>query len=189
MDLVVSALAFAAEAHKHQRRKDKEATPYINHPISLLHILAVEAGVEDEEVLAAALLHDYLEDCCGEAQTGLAEGRQQIRSRFGAVVLAYVEQVTDDKSLPKEERKTLQISKAAGASHGAKLVKLADKVANLRDLAAAPPYGWSESRIAEYYDWAGKVVAELRGTHTRLEELFDEAYIKRPLPLGGRQGG
>ena len=180
--MLISALAFAAEAHKHQRRKDEEATPYVNHPISLLHILAVEAGVEDEEVLAAALLHDYLEDCCGEDQVGLAGGRQQIRSRFGKGVLACVEEVTDDKSLPKEERKALQISKAAGASHGAKLIKLADKVANLRDLAAAPPHGWSERRIAQYYAWAAQVVGHLRGTHPRLEDLFDEAYSKRPVP-------
>ena len=63
---VIDAIAFAADAHRGQRRKDAEATPYINHPVALVHILAVEAGVDDADVLCAAALHDYLEDCCGD---------------------------------------------------------------------------------------------------------------------------
>lgn len=89
---VVDAIAFAAHAHRAQRRKDADATPYINHPVALVRILAVEAGIDDPDVLCAAALHDYLEDCCGrDGQPSLEEGRRQLRDRFGEAVLAYVE--------------------------------------------------------------------------------------------------
>lgn len=186
---VVDAIAFAAHAHRQQRRKDAEATPYINHPVALVQILAVEAGIDDADVLCAAALHDYLEDCCGDdGQATLVEGRRLLHERFGAEVLALVEAVTDDKSLPKAERKRRQVEHAAHLPHGARLVKLADKTANLRDLADFPPAEWAAYRRREYFDWAAQVIDQIRGTHAHLETLFDEAYAHRPeavTPLAG----
>jgi guanosine-3',5'-bis(diphosphate) 3'-pyrophosphohydrolase len=179
--IVIDALGFAADAHRNQRRKDADESPYINHPITLLRILAVEGSVEDEDVLCAAALHDYLEDCCGGPdQPTLEEGRAKLRDAFGPDVLAHVEAVSDDKSLPKEERKRLQIEHAAHASPSARLVKLADKIANLRDINATPPADWSLERRQAYFDWARLVIDQVRGTHGVLEALFDSEYARRP---------
>ena len=189
MTRVIGAIAFAAHAHRMQRRKDQEETPYINHPVALVQILAVEAGIEDADVLCAAALHDYLEDCCGDAgQVTLEAGRQLLGERFGAQVLALVDAVTDDKSLPKAERKRQQVEHAAHIPHGAKLIKLADKTANLRDLAQFPPADWPAFRRRDYFDWAAQVIAQVRGAHPQLEALFDQAYAQRPetvAPLAG----
>ncbi|MBS0225236.1 MAG: bifunctional (p)ppGpp synthetase/guanosine-3',5'-bis(diphosphate) 3'-pyrophosphohydrolase [Proteobacteria bacterium] len=137
---VIHALIFAVHAQRHQRRKDEAKTPYINHPVALVHILAVEAGVDDADVLSAAALHDFIEGCCGPGKEwSLDEGSALLRERFGPQVLAYVDAVTDDKTLPKAERKRLQMELAAHVPHGAKLVKRADKIANLRDIATTPP--------------------------------------------------
>ena len=182
MPRVIDAIAFAAHEHRRQRRKDREKTPYINHPVALVQILAVEAGIDDADVLCAAALHDYLEDCCGgEGQLPLEAGRQLLRERFGAQVLAYVDAVTDDKTLLKEERKRQQVEHAGHVPHGAKLIKLADKIANLRDLVEFPPAKWAAYRRRGYFDWAAQVVAQVRGTHPRLEALFDAAHARRPL--------
>lgn len=178
---VIDAIAFAAHEHRKQTRKDEDKTPYINHPVALVRILAIEVGIDDADVLCAAALHDYLEDCCGEAgQLTVEEGRQLLRERFGAQVLAYVDAVTDDKSLPKAERKRQQVEHAAHVPHGAKLIKLADKTANLRDLADFPPADWAAYRRREYFDWAAQVIGQVRGTHPRLEALFDAAHARRP---------
>ena len=126
---LMEAIAFAADKHRHQRRKDKEASPYINHPIALAHLLVTTAGVEEPVVLQAAILHDTIED----TQTSYAE----LLDRFGKEVADAVAEVTDDKSLPKERRKELQVEHAPHASRAAALVKLADKICNLRDMAAA----------------------------------------------------
>lgn len=165
--LVLDAATFAADKHRRQRRKDAEATPYINHPLSLATILAREGGIADAEVIAAALLHDTVED----TETTPAE----LEARFGANVAGMVAEVTDDKSLPKLERKRLQVARAAHKSPGARLVKLADKIANLRDIAASPPVDWDAARKAEYVRWASDVVAGMRGTNAALEAAFDEA--------------
>ena len=179
---VIDAIAFAAHAHRAQRRKDADATPYINPPLALVHILSVEAGIDDADVLCAAALHDYLEDCCGhDGQPTLDEGRHALRRRFGDQVLAYVDAVTDDKALPKAERKRLQVEHAAHAPPGARLIKLADKTANLRDLAECPPADWPAWRRREYFDWAASVVERVRGTHAGLEALFDAALGLRPV--------
>lgn len=178
---VIDAIAVAADAHRHQRRKDADATPYINHPLQLLHILTSEAGIYDPDVLCAAALHDYLEDCCGNSgQSSLEQGRAILQERFGRNVLTYVEAVSDDKTLPKAERKRMQVSHAGHAPHGAKLVKLADKVANLRDISTVPPVDWSLQRRQAYFDWAKEVIEEIRGAHSQLEALFDAEYALRP---------
>src|SRR5688500_14203977 len=133
--LIMDAASFAADRHRGQRRKDAEASPYINHPLALARILANEGGVTDTAVLVAALLHDTVED----TETTIEE----IEARFGPEVAGIVAEVTDDKSLAPAERKRLQVVKAASKSDGAKLVKLADKTCNLRDLGATPPVEWS----------------------------------------------
>jgi GTP diphosphokinase / guanosine-3',5'-bis(diphosphate) 3'-diphosphatase len=170
--LLLKALAFAARKHRDQRRKDAQASPYINHPIALADVLVNEAGVTDVEVLCAALLHDTVEDT--------ATTPEELREGFGSRVARIVAEVTDDKSLAKEERKRLQIEHAPELSTEAKLVKLADKICNLRDVASAPPAQWDRARRREYFDWAKSVVDRLRGDHPRLEAVFDRAYSLRP---------
>ncbi|MDR5796201.1 HD domain-containing protein [Caballeronia sp. LZ008] len=175
MNQLIHAVAFAADKHRKQRRKDADASPYINHPIALAHVLANEGGVEDERVLIAAILHDTIEDT--------DTSRDELVRRFSAEIGRIVDEVTDDKSLSKAERKRFQVEHAAHISHGAKLVKLADKICNLRDILAAPPSGWSDERKREYFDWARRVVDELRGTHRELEAVFDEVY-RKGIPSG-----
>ncbi|HTS20588.1 MAG TPA: HD domain-containing protein [Casimicrobiaceae bacterium] len=170
--LLVDALAFAAYKHRRQRRKDPEASPYINHPIALAHALCDEAGITSAGILAAAVLHDTIED----TETTYEE----LRGRFGKAVAEVVREVSDDKSLPKAERKRLQIEHAARLSRRARLVKLADKTCNLRDIASSPPHDWSLARKREYFDWAKAVVDRIRGTNRKLERAFDEAYAARP---------
>ena len=166
--LILKAASFAADKHRTQRRKDAGASPYINHPLGLAHILCSEGGVTDAKVIAAALLHDTVED----TETTVEELQQE----FGQEVAAIVAEVTDDKNLSKEERKRLQVTKAASKSDKAKLVKLADKISNLRDIAANPPETWSAERRGAYCDWAAEVVGGLRGVNARLEAAFDEAH-------------
>jgi guanosine-3',5'-bis(diphosphate) 3'-pyrophosphohydrolase len=88
--------------------------------------------------------------------------------------------VTDEKGLDKATRKRLQVEHAPHISREAKLVKLADKICNLRDMGSSPPKTWPRSRVREYFDWAKAVVDGLRGVHPRLEEIFDEAYARKP---------
>ncbi|MBD0334797.1 MAG: bifunctional (p)ppGpp synthetase/guanosine-3',5'-bis(diphosphate) 3'-pyrophosphohydrolase [Cyanobacteria bacterium Co-bin13] len=165
---LLEALVFAADKHRDQRRKDQQATPYINHPIGLVSILWHEADIYEPIVLMAALLHDTVED----TDTQFVD----LQERFGKDVEQIVRQVTDDKSLPKAVRKQLQIDHAAKISDAAKLVKLADKIYNLRDMVNSPPAGWSLERQREYCEWAKRVVDQMRGVHPRLEALFDDAY-------------
>ena len=170
--LLLKALAFAAHKHRDQRRKDADASPYINHPIALADVLVNEGGVSDVEVVCAALLHDTVEDT--------ATTPQELADAFGPRIARIVAEVTDDKRLPKAERKRLQIEHAPHISREAKLVKLADKLCNLRDVADRPPAGWSLERRQEYFDWARQVIDGLRGTHARLEAAFDAACAGRP---------
>jgi guanosine-3',5'-bis(diphosphate) 3'-pyrophosphohydrolase len=133
--LVIRAVEFAAQKHRMQRRKDSDASPYINHPIALMHVLCLDGGITDPVVLAAAALHDTIED------TETTE--EELCTTFGKEIAQIVVEMTDDKSLPKEERKRLQIEHARRMSREGSLVKLADKICNLRDVAANPPLGWS----------------------------------------------
>jgi guanosine-3',5'-bis(diphosphate) 3'-pyrophosphohydrolase len=169
---LIKTLAFATRKHRHQRRKDIEASPYINHPITLVDILVNEADVTDLDTLIAALLHDTIEDTDATVE--------EIEAEFGQVVADLVMEVTDDGSLPQFERKALQVKHAPDLSYKAKLVKLADKIANLRDINRSPPAGWSLQRSQAYFDWAKQVIDSIRGTHEILETIFDEVYAKRP---------
>ena len=169
---LLRAVSFAAEKHRHQRRKDPEASPYINHPIALASVLIEEAGVRDTTVLMAAILHDTLED----TETTPAE----LAALFGGEVRDIVMEVTDNKKLKKRKRKELQVKHGPHLTRKARLVKLADKICNLRDVAVNPPSPWPLKRQVEYFDWAKYVIDALRGTHPRLEALFDEVYALRP---------
>ena len=173
LGLVIRALAFAARKHRDQRRKGAEASPYINHPIALMDVLCNEAGVTDAVTLCAALLHDTVED----TETTPAE----LAQGFGHEICAVVMEVTDDKRLPKEERKQQQVEKAGSLSHRARMVKLADKICNLRDILSNPPVKWSLERRQRYFDWAKAVIDGLRGTHPGLESVFDQLYGQRPV--------
>ena len=170
--LMLEALQFAAVKHRDQRRKDLEASPYINHPIALANILWREGGVTDPTVICAALLHDTVEDTETTAD--------ELAKHFGKKIASIVMEVTDDKSLDKAVRKRLQIEHAPHLTREAKLVKLADKISNVRDMLASPPAHWPMRRRREYFDWAKKVVDALRGAHPTLEAIFDEAYSQKP---------
>jgi len=160
----IRAVAFAAAKHRSQRRKDAVASPYINHPIALVNVLSNEGGITSEIVLCAAMLHDTIEDTETTAE--------ELNAMFGTEITSVVLEVTDDKSLQKRERKQLQIDHAP-------LVKLADKICNLRDILASPPQGWSLERKQEYFDWAEKVIAGVRGTNADLEAIFDGILARR----------
>lgn len=170
--LILKAVDFAARKHRDQRRKNVEASPYINHPIELAKVLSNEGGFTSSDLLCAALLHDTIED----TQTS----QEELLEQFGEEITRIVLEVTDDKILPKAERKRLQIEHAAGISYHAKLVKLADKICNLRDMTDSPPANWPMERRREYFDWSKQVVDQLRGVHDGLEALFDAAYSQRP---------
>lgn len=170
--LVLKAIKFAAWKHKDQRRKDAGASPYINHPIALASVLQEEGDVVDPVVLAAALLHDTIEDT--------ETTHDELRGQFGDDIADIVLEVTDTKWIDKAVRKKLQISKAGHATARAKLVKLADKICNLRDIIASPPADWSVERKREYFDWAKAVVDQIRGSNRKLERRFDQLYSQKP---------
>jgi len=172
LKLLLKALQFSALKHRNQRRKDVDASPYINHPISLASILCNEAHVTDIDVICGALLHDTVEDTETTAE--------ELESEFGSTIKNIVMDVTDDTLLTRPERKQAQIDHAAHISDKAKLVKLADKISNLRDVSTNAPEGWSIERRQEYFDWAKKVIDKVRGVNPNLESIFDETYLQRP---------
>ncbi|MCL4530317.1 MAG: HD domain-containing protein [Chloroflexi bacterium] len=174
--LLIRALRFSADKHRYQRRKDQAQSPYINHPIEVSQLLWEVGGVRDVSVLLAALLHDTIED----TQTTPDE----IRKLFGDEVLSLVLEVTDDKSLPKAERKRLQIENAPHKSVGAKLIKLADKSCNVRDMVGSPPKDWPLERRREYLLWTEQVVAGLRGTNMALEAYYERELLSGKMLLG-----
>lgn len=172
----IEAAGFAAKRHRNQKRKGADGEPYINHPLEVANLLANVGKVEDTDVLIAALLHDTIED------TGTTE--EEITELFGADVCGMVLEVTDDKSLPKSERKQLQIEHAPHLSPGAKLIKLGDKISNISDIVNNPPHDWTLERKREYIEWGEKVVAGLRGANAQLERRFDELAEKARQKFG-----
>lgn len=163
---LLQALHFAALKHRDQRRKDEEASPYINHPIEVAELIARVGQLTDIVVLQSAVLHDTVEDTMTTPE--------EVEAFFGREVRSVVEEVTDDKSLPKAQRKLLQIEHAPHLSPQARLVKLADKISNVRSVTETPPAGWSVARRREYLDWTERVVAGLRGCNAPLEALYDQ---------------
>jgi (p)ppGpp synthase/HD superfamily hydrolase len=162
---ILSAALFAAEKHAAQRRKGAAAEPYVNHLIEVAELVAAANPEPDTDLVIAALLHDTIEDA------GVTE--EELRQRFGAHVAQLVAEVTDDKSLPKEERKRLQIENAPKKSIGAQVIKIADKISNLRAILASPPVDWTAGRKSEYFVWAGQVVEGLTAPNPVLKAEFD----------------
>jgi GTP diphosphokinase / guanosine-3',5'-bis(diphosphate) 3'-diphosphatase len=163
---ILNAASYSARQHMYQRRKGETAEPYINHPIEVANLLANVGDVDDTDVIIAALLHDTVED------TETTE--EELSERFGYRVAGLVMELTDDKTLPKAERKRLQVEHAPHLSDDAKLIKLADKISNIRDITENPPADWSVERRIEYIEWGESVVAGLRGSNKKLEETFDQ---------------
>ena len=165
--LVLRAADQAARWHTDQRRKGHAEEPYLNHLIEVASLVTEATDGADPNVVIAALLHDAVEDQKVPIDT--------IAREFGQQVADIVMEVTDDKTLPKEERKRVQIETAAHKSREAKLIKLADKTSNVRAVAFSPAADWSVKRRGDYIAWASNVVAELRGTSVWLERKFDQA--------------
>lgn len=165
--LAVNAAEFAAKRHVNQRRKGAAGEPYINHLAEVAMLLADATEGIDAALVAAGFLHDTIEDTPTKYE--------ELVARFGADVADLVAAVTDDKSLPKAERKRLQVEHTPKLSKRARLLKLADKISNLRSIATSPPADWDAARVIDYIAWAEKVVAGCRGVNDRLERLFDAA--------------
>jgi (p)ppGpp synthase/HD superfamily hydrolase len=164
---VLKAADAAARWHVNQRRKGAAQEPYINHLLEVATLVAEATDGGDPDLVVAALLHDAIEDC--------EVPREIIAKTFGKEVADLVGEVTDDKSLPKERRKEMQVETAHKKSPRAKLLKLADKTSNLRALATSPAPDWSVKRKLEYVSWARNVAEGLRGANDALETQFDEA--------------
>lgn len=164
---VLRAADTAARWHVHQRRKGIAQEPYINHLLEVASLVAEATNGSDPTVVIAALLHDAVEDQGATSET--------VAMEFGQHVADIVMEVTDDKTLPKDERKRRQVENAEDKSREGKLIKLADKTSNLRTVAASPAADWSVKRRLEYIEWVKNVVAGLRGTSPWLEQQFDEA--------------
>ena len=167
---LIEAASFAAQRHTGHQRKGSDKQPYINHPLEVANLLANVGKVDDIDVLIAGLLHDTVED--------VGVKKEEIEERFGDRVTGFVMEVTDDKSLPKPERKRLQVEHAPHLSHEAKQIKLADKISNITDVTNNPPHDWDMQRLREYVEWGEKVVAGLRGANPSLEKKFDEITAK-----------
>jgi guanosine-3',5'-bis(diphosphate) 3'-pyrophosphohydrolase len=164
--LVSKAADFAARRHSDEKRKGRPDEPYINHLAEVANILAEVTGGTDAELVAAGWLHDTVED---ELAT-----RQELATEFGDRVAALVEEVTDDMSLPKPERRQKQVEDAPHKSPGAKLIKIADKISNIRARIHSAPTPEERADLADYVDWAEQVVAGCRGVNANLDRMFDD---------------
>lgn len=166
--LILKAAHFAANKHRSQKRKGGEASPYINHPLEVADLIWNTGECYDPEVVCAAILHDTVED----TETTFTE----IEELFGMRIASLVKEVTDDKSLPKAERKALQIKHAPHLSEGACLIKLGDKASNVKDIVNDPPPDWSEERKHDYVEWTKLVVNELAQVSLPLKEHYERNY-------------
>jgi len=171
VELVVKATQYAAEMHTGQFRKSDPKVPYLNHPIDVMCKLIEIGQVDDAEVLAAAVLHDTVEDC---KHNGAC--LDDIRQRFGKRVASFVAEVTDDKSLSKVERKRLQIANGPKKSKEAMMIKMADKLSNLGDMRERPPLTWDNHRIQGYFVWAHYVLEPMFQANPLLAEELHAVF-------------
>jgi (p)ppGpp synthase/HD superfamily hydrolase len=174
---IMKAAHFAAARHSGQRRKGAAAEPYINHLLEVADLVASAVAEPDPNLVIAALLHDSVED--------VGVTREELVELFGADVASLVLEVTDDKSLPKQERKRLQIVHAPKKSVRAQVIKLADKISNLRAILESPPTDWSVARRREYFEWAKQVVDALSAPNPSLKMEFERLYAQAAT-LGSR---
>jgi (p)ppGpp synthase/HD superfamily hydrolase len=165
--LLARAWRVAAERHVDHRRKGSRAEPYVNHLAEVADLVAEATGGADARLVAAAVLHDTIED------TDMTQA--ELAALFGDDVAGLVAEVTDDTTLSRAERQRLQIAHAPARSARAKLLRLADKTSNLRSLLSSPPTDWGIERRRAYLAWARAVAAGLRGANAWLEAEFDRA--------------
>jgi guanosine-3',5'-bis(diphosphate) 3'-pyrophosphohydrolase len=163
---IARAYTFAAEKHTHQVRKGEAREPYINHPCDVAYNVA-RIRPDDVNLICAAVLHDTIEDTDTEYE--------DILQLFGEDVANLVAEVTDNKALPKAERKQAQVDSAPHKSDRAKILKLCDKASNLGAMAMSPPANWDENRRKEYLGWGLKVAAGLKGVDSLADKHFDAA--------------
>lgn len=168
---LLRAALFAARVHATHRRKGAAEEPYVNHVLEVAGILATHGA--PAEAILAGLLHDTVEDSGDDPEPITHE---RLVAEFGEAVAGIVAEATDDKALPKETRKALQVRHAPKKSDAAKMLKLADKISNLRAIAASPPANWDHARRVEYVGWAGRVAAGLKGANPALDALFEATY-------------
>ncbi len=166
--VLVRAYAFAAECHRDQRRKGSDSQPYINHLTDVARILWAIGGIHDIATIAAGILHDTIED------TKLTE--EDLAKEFGAEIAAIVMELTDDMTLPGDERKRCQVEHADSLSAPAGRIKIADKISNIEDVIANPPTDWSIARRKAYVEWGKAVVDRIPKTGGTLEGYFDSLY-------------
>jgi guanosine-3',5'-bis(diphosphate) 3'-pyrophosphohydrolase len=140
-------------------------------------LIADVGHVDDIGILQAALLHDTVED----TETTFEE----LNRAFGPDVTELVREMTDDKRLPKPERKRLQVEHAPSLSDRAKVIKLADKTSNIGDIMSNRPDGWSTDRCRKYVEWGQAVIAGCRGVNQPLEDLVD-ATVEQAWDILGR---
>jgi (p)ppGpp synthase/HD superfamily hydrolase len=165
---ILSAAQFAAEKHAAQRRRGASREPYINHLIEVAHLVSTSFSQLDANVVAAAFLHDTIEDTHVSAD--------ELTERFGQDVTNLVLELTDDKSLPKAERKRQQIEHAPKLSVRAQIIKIADKISNLRSILSSPPVDWDYQRKKEYFNWGKQVVDRLSAPDPALKAEFERTY-------------
>lgn len=166
LDSLLDAIIFATKKHQGQVRKDSHGSPYITHPLTVAQVLWEIGGITDITILVSAILHDTLEDT--------NTSNTEISELFSDDILSIVLALTDDKTLDKMERKRMQVIHARGLSYTARVIKLADKLVNCRDILLSPPKGWTLERRRAYIQWAADVIDNIRGTNTSLEDAFDQ---------------
>jgi len=167
---ILEAAKFASEKHAAQKRKGAAAEPYINHLIEVAELIACSSEQLDTNLVMAGLLHDTIED------TGTTA--EELERAFGSDITALIIEMTDDKSLPKEVRKSLQVENASHQSVRAQVIKLADKISNLRSILASPPATWSTERKRAYFAWAQQVVGALSEPNSILKAEVDRTFAK-----------
>jgi len=174
MQRLMNACDYAARCHSGQTRGGAAREPYVNHVIEVAARVARSPDAS-EVLVIGALLHDVIEDTDGTAA--------DIAARFGADVASLVLEVTDDTTLPRDERKARQVRDVAGKTADARRIKLADKAANLAALCDSPP-DWDTARRIAYLDWAERVIAGCRGLDPVLEAAFDAEAARLRAALG-----
>jgi (p)ppGpp synthase/HD superfamily hydrolase len=167
---ILKAARFASVKHVSQRRKGVAAQPYLNHLVEVAELVSLAIAEPDPNLIAAALLHDTIED------TGTSQ--EELLREFGPDIAGLVAEVTDDKALPKAERKRLQIEHAPHLSARAQTIKIADKISNLRAILSTPPEDWDLRRKRDYFAWARQVVDACPAPNPFLKREFADAVQK-----------
>lgn len=175
----IDALVFAAETHRGMFRRTRTSRPVIEHVLCVMKSLW-DAAERDPELLTAALLHDIVED------TGMPIA--DLETRFGTNVAGLVAEVTDDKSVPRSRRRELQVEKAVDLSPGARLIRIADKIDNLRDIVGTtdPASKRTPKQQLAYTDWARDLWERIHGGNLRLDAAFERTWHDARASLGVR---